>query len=113
MRRSSASSCSGFSTLSRLGGFEQTLADDERQRRQHGTAQGGIAFCASLALEWGIRYEREYIDWARQARNRIAEGAEGWDDTRERHLEQHNTPAKPGHISVPDGVETPDAGLRT
>jgi PadR family transcriptional regulator AphA len=71
----------------RLAGFEQTLADDER--RQHGTAQGGIAFCASLALEWGIRYEREYLDWARQARNRIAEGAKGWDDARERHLNQN------------------------
>ena len=34
----------------RLAGFEETLADDERQRREHGTAQGGIAFCASLAL---------------------------------------------------------------
>ena len=48
----------------RLVGFEQTLADDERQRREHGTAKGGIAFCSSLALEWGIRYEREYIEWA-------------------------------------------------
>src|SRR4051812_24461068 len=72
----------------RLVGFEQTLADDERQRREHGTAQGGIAFCASLALEWGIRYEREYIDWATQARDRIAAGAEGWDDARERRLAQ-------------------------
>jgi NAD(P)-dependent dehydrogenase (short-subunit alcohol dehydrogenase family) len=42
-----------------------------------------------------IRYEREYVDWARQARNRIAEGAEGWDDARERHLDQHKTMAKP------------------
>ena len=70
----------------RLTGFEQTLADDERQRRQHGTAQGGIAFCASLALEWGIRYEREYIDWATQARERIATNTKGWDKARERRL---------------------------
>ena len=77
----------------RLEGFEQTLADDERQRREHGTAQGGIAFCASLALEWGIRYEREYIEWATQARERIATGAEGWDDARERRLREHKTTA--------------------
>lgn len=77
----------------RLAGFEQTLADDERQRREHGTAQGGPAFCASLALEWGIRYEREYIEWATEARNRIAGGAGGWDDARERRLEEHRTPA--------------------
>jgi DNA-binding PadR family transcriptional regulator len=70
----------------RLVGFEQTLADDERQRREHGTAQGGIAFCAALALEWGIRYEREYIQWATQARDRIATGAKAWDDARERRL---------------------------
>jgi DNA-binding PadR family transcriptional regulator len=73
----------------RLAGFEETLADDERQRREHGAAQGGIAFCASLALEWGIRYEREYIEWATQARDRIASGANAWDDARERRLGQH------------------------
>lgn len=77
----------------RLAGFEQTLADDERQRRKHGTAQGGPAFCASLALEWGIRYEREYIEWATEARDRIARGARGWDDARERRLEEHRAPA--------------------
>ena len=70
----------------RLAGFEATLAEDERQRREHGTAQGGPAFCASLALEWGIRHEREYIEWATQARARIATGAKAWDDTRERKL---------------------------
>ena len=70
----------------RLAGFEQTLGDDERQRREHGTAQGGIHLCAALALEWGIRYEREYIEWARSARDRIAAGAQGWDETRERRL---------------------------
>lgn len=70
----------------RLAGFEQTLADDERQRREYGTAQGGIAFCASLALEWGLRYEREYIEWATQARARIADGAKVWDDDRKRRL---------------------------
>ena len=70
----------------RLAGFEQTFADDERQRREHGIAEGGIAFCASLALEWGIRYEREYIEWATQARERIATGATGWDDVRARRL---------------------------
>jgi DNA-binding PadR family transcriptional regulator len=70
----------------RLAGFEETLADDERQRREHGTAQGGIAFCAALALEWGIRYEREYIEWATQTRDRIAAGANVWDDVRERRL---------------------------
>ena len=70
----------------RLAGFEQTLADDERQRREHATAQGGIAFCASLALEWGLRYEREYIAWATQARDRIATGAKAWDAARARGL---------------------------
>ncbi len=59
----------------RLAGLEETLADDERQRRMHGTAKGGPAFCAALALEWGIRYEREYIDWATAARDRIAAAA--------------------------------------
>ena len=67
----------------RLVGLEQTLADDERHRAEHGTAQGGIAFCSSLALEWGIRYEREYIDWATQTRSRIAKGAKSWDAARE------------------------------
>jgi DNA-binding PadR family transcriptional regulator len=70
----------------RLAGFEETLADDERARREHGTAQGGPAFCAALALEWGIRYEREYIEWATQARDRIATGAKAWDEARERRL---------------------------
>jgi PadR family transcriptional regulator AphA len=73
----------------RLAGFEQTLAEDERQRREHGTAKGGPAFCAALALEWGIRYEREYIDWATNARDRIAAAAKSWDDTRERRLEPY------------------------
>jgi PadR family transcriptional regulator AphA len=77
----------------RLAGFEQTLADDELQRREHGTAQGGIAFCASLALDWGMRYEREYIVWATQARDRIAAGAKAWDDTRERRLVQYKATA--------------------
>jgi PadR family transcriptional regulator, regulatory protein AphA len=77
----------------RLAGFERTLADDERQRREHGTAQGGPAFCSALALEWGIRYEREYIAWATQARDRIAGGASGWDDARARRLgEREATP---------------------
>jgi DNA-binding PadR family transcriptional regulator len=71
----------------RLAGFELTLAEDERQRREHGTAQGGPAVCASLALEWGIRYEREYIDWATRARNRIASNTKAWDDARRRRLE--------------------------
>lgn len=70
----------------RLASFEETLADDERQQSEHGKAQGGIAFCASLALEWGIRYEREYIEWATSARDRIATGAAAWDDARERRL---------------------------
>ena len=70
----------------RLVGFEQTLADDERQRRKHGTARGGPALCASLALEWGIRYEREYIAWATEARDRIASAAKPWNDARGRRL---------------------------
>jgi DNA-binding PadR family transcriptional regulator len=70
----------------RLAGFEQTLADDERGRREHGTAQGGIAFCAALALEWGLRYEREYLEWAAQSRDRIAAGAQAWDDARAKRL---------------------------
>jgi PadR family transcriptional regulator AphA len=77
----------------RLAGFEQTLADDERDRREYGTAQGGIAFCASLALEWGLRYEREYIEWATQARDRVATGATAWDETRERLLGRQRTTA--------------------
>lgn len=76
-----------------LAGFERTLADDERQRTEHGTAEGGSAFCASLALEWGIRYERGYIEWATQARDRIAAGANGWDAARERRLAQYETTA--------------------
>lgn len=70
----------------RLDDFERTLADDERQRALHGTAGGGIPFCASLALEWGLRFEREYIAWATWARDRIANGAQAWDDERERRL---------------------------
>jgi PadR family transcriptional regulator AphA len=70
----------------RLIGFEQTLADDEDQRRRHGTAQGGINLCASLALDWGIRYEREYIAWATQARDRIAKGAKDWNAARKKRL---------------------------
>ena len=77
----------------RLAGFEQTLADDERQRREHGTAKGGIAFCSSLALEWGIRYERAYIEWATWARDRIANGGQAWDDDRERRLHALSVPA--------------------
>jgi PadR family transcriptional regulator, regulatory protein AphA len=68
----------------RLAGFEETLADDERQRRRHGRARGGPAFCASLALEWGIRYEREYLAWATETRDRIEAGAKGWNHARER-----------------------------
>lgn len=55
--------------------------------------EGGIAFCASLALEWGIRYEREYIEWATQARQRIATGAKRWDDARKRRLGKHEPTA--------------------
>lgn len=84
------------SHVQRLAGFEQTLADDERQRGEHGTAQGGPAFCAALALEWGIRYEREYIDWATQARDRIAESAKAWDDARERRLDGRGSPGPDG-----------------
>jgi hypothetical protein len=68
-------------------GFEQTFAEDERQRRTHGTARGGSAFCAALAPEWGIRYEREYMPWATQARHRIARGAKPGDDARGQHLD--------------------------
>lgn len=77
----------------RLAGFEQTLADDERQRREHGAAEGGIAFCSSLALEWGMRYERAYIEWANWARDRIANGGQAWDDDRERRLHALSVPA--------------------
>jgi DNA-binding PadR family transcriptional regulator len=71
----------------RLAGFEQTLAEDEAQRRQHGTAQGGIQLCASLALDWGIRYEREYVAWATDARERIASGARPWNAARKQRLD--------------------------
>ena len=74
----------------RLDGLEQTLADDERQRRVHGTARGGPALCASLALEWGIRYERSYLEWATQSRDRIAADAEAWDEARRRRLGPHD-----------------------
>jgi DNA-binding PadR family transcriptional regulator len=70
----------------RLVGFEETFADDERQRREHGTAKGGPAFCSTLALEWGMRYERAYIEWAAWARDRIASGAADWDADRKRRL---------------------------
>jgi PadR family transcriptional regulator, regulatory protein AphA len=70
----------------RLEGFEETLADDERARREHGTAQGGLPFCSSLALEWGLRYERAYLDWATWARDRIADGSQAWDRERKRRL---------------------------
>lgn len=71
----------------RLVGFEQTLADDERQRREHGTARGGPALCAAFALEWGIRYESEYIAWAGDARDRIASDTRAWNAARRRRLE--------------------------
>lgn len=80
----------------RLAGFEQTLADDERQRLEHGTARGGPAFCASLALEWGIRHEREYLAWATETRDRIAAGAKAWNDARERRLAGSEQPAGRG-----------------
>ena len=70
----------------RLAAFEETLVSDERAQREHGKAQGGIAYCTSLALEWGMRYEREYVEWAAGARDRIEAGAEAWDDARERRL---------------------------
>lgn len=71
----------------RLVGFEQTLAHDERQRREHGTARGGPALCAAFALEWGIRYESEYIAWAGDARDRIASDTRAWNAARRRRLE--------------------------
>jgi DNA-binding PadR family transcriptional regulator len=71
----------------RLVGFDETFADDEAQRREHGTATGGPPFCSALALEWGRRYERAYIEWATWARDRIAEGAGAWDADRERRLQ--------------------------
>ncbi len=54
----------------KLAGFEQTRADDER--RQHGADTEAVAFAAGLALEWGLRYEREYIEWAKWARKQVA-----------------------------------------
>ena len=71
----------------RLAGFEHTLAEDEEQRRIHGTARGGIHVCAALALEWALRYEREYIAWATSARDRIEREADEWDAVRARRLE--------------------------
>ena len=71
----------------RLAGFERTLADDEAARREHGTAKGGLPFCSSLVLEWALRYERAYLEWAAWARNRIADGADAWDADRERRLQ--------------------------
>ena len=70
----------------RLEGFEQTLADDEHQRQEHGTADGGIQFTSSLALEWALRYEREYIAWATWAQDQIAEHRPGWNRVRNRRL---------------------------
>ena len=77
----------------RLDDLERTLAEDERQRAEHGTAAGGLPFCASLALEWGLRYEREYIAWATWARSRIADGAQAWNDDRERRLSERKATA--------------------
>ena len=71
----------------RLEGFEQTLAHDEQQRREHGTANGGIQFTSSLALEWALRYEREYIAWAKWAQEQIAERRQSWNSVRKRRLE--------------------------
>jgi DNA-binding PadR family transcriptional regulator len=71
---------------SRLEGFRETLAHDEEQRRLHGRAAGGIQLCAALALEWALRYEEEYLAWATSARDRIADGAEAWNDVRARRL---------------------------
>jgi DNA-binding PadR family transcriptional regulator len=71
----------------RLAGFEQMLADDEAARREHGTAKGGLPFCSSLVLEWALRYERAYLEWAAWARDRIADGADAWDADRERRLQ--------------------------
>lgn len=79
----------------RLDGFEQTLADDEEARRIHGTAKGGIHLCASLALEWALRSEREYLTWATWARDRIESGAEGWDQARRRRLTEIHAPRSP------------------
>lgn len=70
----------------RLEGFERTLAHDENARRLHGTAKGGIHVCASLALEWALRYEREYLAWAEWARDRIAHAAGEWDQVRAQRI---------------------------
>ena len=72
----------------RLAGFEQTLADDERQRREHGTAPRRHGVLRRTRARVGHRgTSAEYIGWASEARDRIAGGAEGWDDARERLLE--------------------------
>ena len=108
-RRSCGSSCSGSSRPPRRSPSSTTRSSSHRaasspvssrrsqttnaSAREHGTAQGGIAFCASLALEWGIRYEREYIEWATQARDRIAIGAKAWDDARAQRLDRHKATA--------------------
>src|SRR5581483_3022638 len=70
----------------RLEGFEQTHAEAEAQRRIHGRAAGGPAFCAALALEWALRYEQEYVAWATSARDRIERDAAKWNAARGRRL---------------------------
>jgi PadR family transcriptional regulator, regulatory protein AphA len=70
----------------RLEGFRATLAADEEQRRIHGRAGGGIQLCAALALELAISSEEDYVAWATSARDRIARGADAWNDVRARRL---------------------------
>jgi DNA-binding PadR family transcriptional regulator len=77
----------------RLASFEVTFDEDERQRAEHGTARGGIQMCAALALEWGLRYERAYTDWASWARARIAADMDGWNDVSRKHLRDRDAAA--------------------
>jgi DNA-binding PadR family transcriptional regulator len=67
----------------RLARFEELLADDEQRRREHGPDGTGFALCAGLALEWGLRYERGYTEWANWARDQIAARATEWDRDRQ------------------------------
>ncbi len=61
-----------------LAGFEQTAHDYEQRRRDTGVEPDDIVFSDRLALEWGLRYEREYIEWAKWARAQIRARESTW-----------------------------------
>lgn len=56
-------------------------------------------FCRRLALEWGLRYERAYLEWAEWAREQVQEeiSRSGWSRARSRlatRLRRRRSPAE-------------------